>query len=198
MNNKPDLSVDDDFTFVNNLYSPPKFKFALRADLADDKRFLPSLGTPKATGWDVRAAFADQKPLSLRPFQKALIPLGFRGFCPLGWWYDLKPRSSTFGKKHLSCLYGTIDEDFEGQLLFACQYIPPVAFAYTASGVMEGWQEYMSDNMLTIDFGEAIAQIIPKERHIITVEEATNEELDLLYKERSADRGAGGFGSTGK
>ena len=39
--------------------SEPLFQFALREGL--DDQFLPSQGTPLATGWDVRAAFADGK-----------------------------------------------------------------------------------------------------------------------------------------
>lgn len=183
----------------------PTFKFALRDDLQDDKHFLPVQAEPKASGWDVRAAFRNGQSLILRPFQVAKIPLGFRAFCPEGWWYDLKPRSSTFAKKNLHCLYGTVDETYEGELIFACQYIPPVSYSeeWDEDGeekffVPERWDEYCSSAELKIEFGEAIGQIIPRQRQLMTVEEVTNEQYEKLVKARAAVRGAGGFGSTGK
>lgn len=165
----------------------PKYYFALRKDLEGAKKFLPTKANPLATGWDVRAAFGNgnvsSAPMALRPGQKALIPLGFRGFCPPGWWYELKPRSSTFAKKSLHCLYGTIDEDFEGQLCFSCQYIPDV----TCLG-----------KDLIIEFGDALGQLVPQKRWEAEMLEASNEELDEMFVKRNADRGTGGFGSTGK
>src|SRR5579871_1231548 len=127
----------------------PTFYFALREDLKEDKKFLPTKATDKATGWDVRAAFEDRKSIVLRPGQKVLIPLGVRSFCPENWWYELKPRSSSFTKKALSCLIGTIDEDYEGQLMLACQYLPDI-------------NSLGKD--LVIEFGDALGQIIPKKR----------------------------------
>lgn len=165
----------------------PTYYFALRKDLEQDESFLPTKATPYATGWDVKAAYGDGNtttaPMSLRAGQKALIPLGFRGFCPPGWWYELKPRSSTFAKKSLHCLYGTIDEDFEGQLCFACQYIPDV-------------NSLGKD--LVIKFGEALGQLIPQKRWQVQMLGVTNEELDNIFAKRNADRGTGGFGSTDK
>ena len=164
----------------------PNFKFALRKDLvittgATKSSFLPARGTPKSTGWDVRAAL--REPLILRAGQYAKIPLGFRVLSPDGWWLELRPRSSTFGKKSLHALYGVIDEDYEGECLFACQYIPDIS-------------SMGSD--LIINYGDAIGQIIPAERREMKVVELTNDELDIEYKKRNAQRGAGGFGSTGK
>jgi dUTPase len=164
----------------------PIFKFALREDLIGVERnfsFLPSRATVKATGYDVRAALLDKKPLILRAGQYAKIPLGFRTLSPDGWWLELRPRSSTFAKKQLHSLYGVIDEDYEGQCLFCCQYIPDIA-------------SMGSD--VVIEFGDAIGQIIPVERKEMTVLELSNEEMDQDYKERNYNRGAAGFGSTGK
>lgn len=182
----------------------PEYKFALREDLKDNKEFLPTKAEPKATGWDVRAAMEDRKPLEIRPLEYVKIPLGIRGFCPEGYWYELKPRSSTFGKKSLHALYGTIDETYEGQLIFACQYIPVVNYynwVYAGSpalynGVTD-WNDYCLKNKLAIDFGEAIGQIIPVKRQEAIMLEASNEELDAEYKNRNGSRGTGGFGSTG-
>ncbi len=160
----------------------PKFYFALREDLKNDKRFLPTKAEPLATGWDVRAAQLDRKEIVLRPGQRILIPLGIRGFCPNGWWYELKPRSSTFGKKHMHCLIGTIDESYEGELLLAAQYMPDI------NGLAKD---------LVIAFGDALGQIIPVKRIEADMLEASNEGIDQMYKDRDAKRGTGGFGSTG-
>jgi len=179
----------------------PTFKFALREDLANEAKFYPTRGEPKASGWDVRAAMPDREALIIRPLEHVKIPLGFRGFCPDGWWYDLKPRSSTFAKKHLHSLYGTIDETYEGELVFACQYIPP--FPHNSNGLGFGvdeydFRKYMNQTTLQIDFGDAIGQLIPRRREEMIVEGITNAEYDEECKNRNAARGAGGFGSTGK
>jgi dUTPase len=156
----------------------PVFKFALREGLSDV--FLPTKALEKATGWDVRAA----TDITISSLVSVKIPLGFRMFAPPGWWMELRPRSSSFTKKHLHCLYGVIDEDWEGQCLFACQYIPEDISSFT--------------NDLTISFGEAIGQIIPVKRQEMLVEKISNEEYDRLTQQRNFSRGVGGFGSTGK
>jgi dUTPase len=181
----------------------PVFIFALREDLKEEKQFLPTRAEPKASGWDVRAAMVDRKPLIIQPFEQIKIPLGFRGFCPDGWWYDLKPRSSTFAKKNLHSLYGTIDETYEGELVFACQYIPSFKVKRMLMG---GSLNYITGLILDadtapalqIDFGDAIGQIIPRRREEMIVDEKPNDVYDKLCKNRDAQRGAGGFGSTGK
>lgn len=161
----------------------PVFKFALREDVQDDLRFLPTKGEPLATGWDVRACQPDRKDIVLRAGQYAKIPLGFKTFCPDGWWYQLHPRSSSFAKKSLHSLIGVADESYEGQLFLACQYIPDISSL---------------GNDLIISFGDAIAQIIPVRRQEMTVEAVTNEHYEAICMMRGGVRGAGGFGSTGK
>ncbi len=156
----------------------PVFRFALRDGL--DEQFLPTRAHEIDTGWDVRCA--EPQGVLLSPGQYTKISLGFRAFPPPGWWCELKPRSSTFAKKRLHSLYGTIDEGFENEWMFACQYIPSFA---------------EQEDQCFIDFGERIGQIIPVRREIMIVESVTNEELDQLYAERAGVRGTGGFGSTG-
>jgi dUTP pyrophosphatase len=162
----------------------PIFKFAVREDLKDTgDLFIPTKGEPLATGWDVKAAMPDRNSLVLAPFQHVRIPLGFRTFAPEGWWYELKPRSSTFAKKNLHALYGTIDETYANELIFACQYIP-------------SWSEISPMHPeLTIFFGDAIGQIIPVKRQEMTVEMISNDDFDKLCKDRNSVRN-GGFGST--
>lgn len=160
----------------------PEFLFALREDLKEEKQFLPTKAEPKATGFDVRAAMPDRKPLIIKPFQYVKIPLGFRSFSPEGWWYQLFPRSSSFTKKYLHALYGVIDETYENELVFACQYIPEVKIA--------------TDHNLKINFGDAIGQLIPVRRQEMEIVEVSNEDYNNLCKQRDSVRKTGGFGST--
>lgn len=182
----PNIRAQAGYTMVYE----PIYRFALREDLQDRKEFLPTRVEPKSSGWDVRAAVKEN--IVLAPFQKILIPLGFRAFPPNGWWFELKPRSSTFAKKHLHCLYGTIDESYEGELLLACQYIPIIKIS------PNGPYHYIIDNIepLTINAGDAVGQIIPVKRQEMVIQEVSNEEFAELCQERNGQRGAGGFGSS--
>lgn len=166
----------------------PVYSFALREDLKtavgpDGKSFVPSRATNGSTGWDFKAALTTMGPLIIRPGMYVRIPLGFRVFAPAGWWLECRPRSSSFAKKNLHCLYGVIDEDYEGECLFVCQYIPDVR------GM---------GNDLIIEFGESIGQLVPVKRQDMVVEQISNEVFDQKCKVRNAQRGAGGFGSTSK
>jgi dUTPase len=172
---------------LNNLVLVPTFKFALREDLKNDKRFLPTKAEPESTGYDVRAAQNDRKPLIIKPGQYVKIPLGFRCYVPRGWWYQLHPRSSSFIKKHMHNLIGIIDESWEGETQFVGQYIP-------CSTNYDGYVNNVKS--LFINFGDPIGQIIPIKKESMTVLEITNNEIDNLYKERNFCRKTGGFGST--
>jgi len=160
----------------------PIFKFAVlnyTKQINPNISFLPSKTHSNDTGWDIRAAAS----CTLRAGQYVKIPLGFRVFAPAGWWLELRPRSSSFAKKHLHCLYGVIDEGYENENMFACQYIPDVS----AMGLD-----------LRIEIGDAIGQIIPVKRQDMIVEDISGEEFARLVDERKGTRGTDGFGSTGK
>lgn len=159
----------------------PNYRFARREDLSNNPEFLPTRAEGAATGWDVRAALVGEAKIQIKPFEYFKIPLGIRAFCPPGWWFDLKPRSSTFAKKHIHALYGVIDETYDRELVFAGQYIPDVMPAFYS---------------IEIKFGEAIGQIIPVFRQEMTVEDISNEEYLKLCNARGTTRG--GFGSTDK
>jgi dUTPase len=158
----------------------PVFKFAV-VDGLDPAVFMPTKQHDTDTGWDVSAA-AD---ISFKIFDRILIPLGIRMFAPSGWWMELRPRSSSFAKKYLHTLYGVVDETYENQLFFACQYIPPNDIRTSCC------------DTLKISKGERIGQLIPYRREIIKVENISNEDFDKLCKDRGGKRGTGGFGSTG-
>ncbi len=164
----------------------PDFKFCLTESSKQDKQFLPIRAEPKASGWDVRCA----QNLELKPGDYYKIPLGIKTFSPDGWWLELKPRSSTFGKKFINSLIGTIDETYEGELIFACTYLP--------SDFLQSNSPSKNYNTLKLSFGEAIGQIIPIKRQEMTVTEVVEEEFKALCNKRNASRGSGGFGSTDK
>lgn len=160
----------------------PVYRFAVREDLyQEEDQFLPTRSDPEATGFDVRCA--EEKGVILKPFDFAKIRLGFRAFSPPGWWFELRPRSSSHAKKNLHCLYGVIDETYENEVIFSCQYLPP----NPTNGELKE---------LKITFGERIGQIVPVKRQDMLVEKVTNEQFDLLCKQRDSQR-KGGLGSTG-
>lgn len=159
----------------------PVYKFAIREDLSDTgDLFLPKQAEPDAVGYDVRAAPADRKDIIIRAGKYVRIPLGFRAFCPDGWWYQLHPRSSLFAKKQSHQLIGIIDTSFPLELMAVVQYLPDISSLA---------------NDLVIAFGDPIGQIIPVKRQIMQVEKISNSDIEKLYKNRSAVR-TGGFGST--
>lgn len=160
----------------------PIYKIALRDDLKNDARFLPTKADPEATGYDVRAAFSSREDLVLRAGQYFKIPLGFRCFCPPGWWYQLHPRSSSFVKKQMHNLIGIIDETYPNELIFAGQYIPDVGSLATD---------------LVVTFGDPIGQIIPVKRQEVEMQLISNTDINELFTKRNATR-TGGFGSTTK
>ena len=174
-----------------NILTAPNYKFALTEELLkaceekgeDPNKFLPVRAESRASGWDVRCANPDG--INLRPNDYMKLSLGFRTFCPRGWWLELNPRSSTFIKKHIHSLYGKIDESYQGEMMFCGQYIPDRKKLVSTMAPQR------------IEFGDRIAQIMPIKLKLMNVESVTNEEYDSLCKERNLSRGAGGFGSTG-
>jgi len=146
------------------------------------------------------------------------IPTGFKILAPEGWWVELKPRSSTFAKKFCHSLYGTIDNGFYNELLFAIQFLPEENLYihdhnldlitkddYYGNTTQELSQAPLEKQYLKIDQGESIAQIIPVRLQNMEVLEISNEEFDAqttLQKEKiKAQFGNvrdGGIGSTDK
>ncbi len=157
----------------------PEFKFALREDLKDDKRFLPTQATPNSLGFDVRAAPYDKQPIIVNHNDYIKVPLGFRCIPESGWGFELHPRSSSFIKKYMHSLIGIIDEDYSFEVFWCSHYISP------------------NLEPLVIQFGDAIGQIIPVRRQDMSVAEICNQEFDDLCRQKNFSR-TGGFGSTSK
>ncbi|MGM9804171.1 MAG: dUTP diphosphatase [Muribaculaceae bacterium] len=130
---------------------------------------LPSYSTPQSAGMDLRAWL--QKPITLQPLQRVLVPTGISIELPQGYECQIRPRSGLALKKGVTVLNspGTIDADYRGEI-----------------GVI---LVNLSDTPFTIENGERICQMVVA-RHS-TVEWQLVEEL------AESERGAGGFGHTG-
>ena len=131
---------------------------------------LPEYATPLSAGLDLRATLSS--PVTLRPMGRALIPTGLFIALPPGFEAQVRPRSGLALKKGIGVLNspGTIDADYRGEI-----------------GVI---LVNLSDEPFVVQDGERIAQMVVA-RHE-RVEWTAVDELD------ETERGAGGFGHTGK
>lgn len=131
---------------------------------------LPAYATVLSAGMDLRANL--DSPITLRPLERCLVPTGLFIALPQGYEAQVRPRSGLALKKGITVLNtpGTIDADYRGEI-----------------GVI---LVNLSAEEFVINDGERIAQMVVA-RHE-TVEWETVETLD------ETERGAGGFGHTGK
>lgn len=181
----------------------PTFRFAVTEKMIeycketgeDPDTLLPIRANPTDTGWDVKCGAPNG--VELKHGGYAIIPLGFRVFPPQGWWLKLVSRSSTFIKKNLHALYGTIDESYEGQVGFCAMFNASNLNCYPELDDGTSPLTIRSLKKIYIPFGERIGQLIPVRREEMSVISVTNEEFDELCSERNANRRTGGFGSTG-
>jgi len=132
---------------------------------------LPAYATPGSAGLDLRACL--EAPLLLEPGQTQLIPTGLAIHIEdPGLAAMILPRSG-LGHKHgivLGNLVGLIDSDYQGPLMVSC------------------WNR--GHTTFTVQPFERIAQLV-----IVPVVQATFKLVDDFA---ASDRGAGGFGSTGR
>lgn len=133
---------------------------------------LPAYQTAHAAGLDLLAAVPEDKPLTLQPGQRALVPTGLMIAVPPGHEAQVRPRSGLALKHGVTVLNspGTVDADYRGE----------VSVLLINHG----------DAPFTIRRGERIAQLV-----IATVRQA---DLVTVASLSSTDRGSGGFGSTGR
>ena len=131
---------------------------------------LPKYETIGAAGMDVRANI--KEPITLAPGAIKLIPIGLKVEIPLGYEIQVRPRSGLALKHGLGMAnsVGTIVSDFRGEI-----------------GVIS---INLSDKPYTIQPQERIAQII-----LNKVEQIEWTEVEELG---TTERGAGGYGHTGK
>ena len=132
---------------------------------------LPQYATSGSAGLDLRACI--DKDLILSPGMVELIPSGIAiHIADPGYAAMVLPRSG-MGHKHgivLGNLVGLIDSDYQGQVMLSC------------------WNR--GNEAFTVTPGERIAQLI-----IVPVLQA---KFEVVTDFVTSDRGAGGFGHTGR
>jgi len=132
---------------------------------------LPHYATDGSAGMDMRACV--DAPMDIAPGETQLIPTGLAIHVEdTGLAAVLLPRSG-LGHKHgivLGNLVGLIDSDYQGQVFVSC------------------WNR--GTETFTVSPGERIAQMV-----IVPVVRA---DFELVDEFQVSDRGAGGFGHTGR
>jgi dUTP pyrophosphatase len=131
---------------------------------------LPAYQTPGAAGMDLRAAH--EGALTLAPGERALVPTGLRVAIPRGYEGQVRPRSGLALRSGVTVLNspGTIDADYRGELMVLLINL--------------------GGEPAVLVRGERIAQLVIAPAVQLPVREVAS--LD------ETERGAGGFGSTGR
>ncbi len=131
---------------------------------------LPQYATSQSAGIDLRANLTE--PVVLKPMERKLIPTGLFIELPEGYEAQIRPRSGLALKHGITVLNtpGTIDADYRGEI-----------------GVI---LINLSTEDFKIEHGERICQMVI----------ARHEQAEWIQVEElnETERGAGGFGHTGK
>ncbi len=132
---------------------------------------LPAYETSSSAGMDLRA-YLPEGPITLKPMQRMLIPTGLFMEIPEGYEGQVRPRSGLAIKSGITVLNtpGTIDADYRGEVKIILINL--------------------SDTDFIINSGDRVAQIVF----------AKCEQMEVVNVESlsETERGAGGFGHTGK
>ena len=131
---------------------------------------LPEYQTPLSAGLDIRANLSES--ITLSPLERAMVPTGLFVELPEGYEMQIRPRSGLAAKHGITVLNspGTIDADYRGEIKVLLVNL--------------------SNTPFTIEPGERIAQMI-----VARYEQVEWQAVESLSE---TERGAGGFGSTGK
>jgi dUTP pyrophosphatase len=131
---------------------------------------LPEYQTPLSAGLDIRANLSES--ITLSPLERAMVPTGLFVELPEGYEMQIRPRSGLAAKHGITVLNspGTIDADYRGEIKVILVNL--------------------SNTPFTIEPGERIAQMI-----VARYEQVEWQAVESLS---GTERGAGGFGSTGK
>jgi dUTP pyrophosphatase len=127
---------------------------------------LPSYGSEHAVGLDIVAA----EEVTLAPGARHPVRTGLAMAIPHGYEVQVRSRSGTAVRGGITCLTGTIDSDYRGELMVVLVNLGQAPFA--------------------IARGDRIAQLIPAP--VLRARFSETDDLD------ETARGAGGFGSTGR
>ncbi|MGO9359481.1 MAG: dUTP diphosphatase [Xanthobacteraceae bacterium] len=133
---------------------------------------LPAYQSAHAAGLDLVAAVAEDKPLTLAPGERALVPTGLAIALPPSHEAQVRPRSGLAAKHGVTVLNspGTIDADYRGEIGVLLINLGQAPFV--------------------VRRGERIAQMI--------VAPVAQADLVKVAALPSSERGGAGFGSTGR
>lgn len=131
---------------------------------------LPQYETANAVGLDVRANTSEA--IRLAPLERVLVPTGLYVEIPEGYEIQVRPRSGLAAKYGISVANapGTIDPDYRGEIKVILVNL--------------------SNEVFELKPGERIAQLV--------VAQFTRIEWESVEQLSDTERGAGGFGSTGR
>ena len=131
---------------------------------------LPAYSTALSAGMDLRADL--EQPIVLKPLERVLVPTGLFIELPVGHEAQIRPRSGLAIKKRVTVLNspGTIDADYRGEIKVILVNL--------------------SNEEFVINHGERICQMV-----IAKHETVAWKPVEILEE---TERGAGGFGHTGK
>ncbi|SHF79541.1 deoxyuridine 5'-triphosphate nucleotidohydrolase [Mariniphaga anaerophila] len=131
---------------------------------------LPEYSTEMSAGMDLRAYL--EEPVALKPMERKLIPTGLYIELPKGFEAQIRPRSGLAIKKGITVLNspGTIDADYRGEIRVIVINL--------------------SQEEFIIESGERICQMV-----VASHETVEWKPVEVLSE---TQRGAGGFGHTGK
>lgn len=131
---------------------------------------LPSYATASSAGMDLKANILE--PIVLKPMERHLFPTGIYIQLPEGYEAQIRPRSGLAAKYGITVTNapGTVDADYTGEVKVSLINL--------------------SNDTFVVQPGERIAQMVIARYEKITWNEVA--ELD------ETERGAGGFGSTGR
>ena len=132
---------------------------------------FPAYATAGSAGMDLRACI--DEPMTIRPMERVKVPTGFAIALPGPQWVAFIFARSGLGIKSgitLPNCVGVIDSDYRGEIIVALTNL--------------------SDTDYTIQPGDRVAQLV-----IMPVTQADISVVDELDE---TERGAGGFGSTGR
>ena len=131
---------------------------------------LPTYETAGSSGLDLRAAVPQGEPIVMPPGGRTAVPTGLCFGIPAGFEGQIRSRSGLAVRHGVTCLTGTIDSDYRGEIKVVL--------------INLGQEDF------TINRGDRIAQMI-----IAPFAQARISEVEGLDE---TQRGAGGFGSTGR
>jgi dUTP pyrophosphatase len=131
---------------------------------------LPLPASAGSAGYDLQAALPE--PRELAPGERVAVPTGLVLEVPPGWEGQVRPRSGLALRHGVTVVNapGTIDSDYRGEVAVLLVNLGDLSY--------------------TLRHGDRIAQLV-----LARVEPVDWEEAEELTP---TDRGAGGFGSTGR